>query len=157
MAAQLSTLKGTCKAKMASLALQLMLTSSFVGADLTVLLPQKERRFPAQAKAARCPGPSSEPGCSPTACRRKGTALMWVSSSVGQTDQSTFASLHVPSWASPFQPQRVTGEEGKIVPPLFKKRPTSLILTELEEPRMSRLVMWVARTKCYEQTKTCAK
>lgn len=74
---------------------------------------------------------------------------MGVSSSPGQTDGSTPASLQDPSWASPFL--SIRGEEGKMVPPLFKNRLRSLI------PRMSRLVTWVARTKHYQQTKTCAK
>lgn len=93
----------------------------------------------------------------PQIFRRKGAALMWVSSSLRQTHQSTLLSLQVPSWAPPFQPQSLTGEEGKIVPLLFKGRPSLLILTELEESGMSRLGTWVARTKRCHQTKTCAE
>lgn len=100
---------------------------------------------------------SSEPGWCPMACGRKGIAFLWASSSLRQTDQSTLVSFRVPSWPSPFQPQCVTGEEGKMVPPLFKKRSRSLSLTELQETRMSRLAIWVARTVFYQQMKTCDK
>lgn len=58
--AQPSTLTSTCEAKLASVALQLMLSSPLAGTELLVSLPQRERRFLAQAKAAPCPCSSSD-------------------------------------------------------------------------------------------------
>lgn len=78
MPAQPSTLKSTCKAKLASVALQLMLSSPSAGTELTVSLPQRERQFRAQAKAGPYSCPSSDCrallgfSLSTTACYRRG-------------------------------------------------------------------------------------
>lgn len=151
---------------MASVALQLMLPSFFCGGragcvtptegDAIPPLPQRRRQAAAPAPAVTRTGGLRE---------KEGDCFNGVSGE-GHCFNGGIALCKI-NWPKyicvpaghllGFSPstQSVTGEEGKMVPALFRKRPRSLILTELEEWRMSRLVTWVARTKCYQQTKTC--